>query len=228
MAETIVLQPNIDILKIRTLNNQHIYGTYDTMEDITPKDIYLSMVKNLNYRQDYELDFYNMDTNILYDYDKPIPKSESKIVSLYVKIKSKERELIPNIVEWNDEYLHEKMLEDDDNTRITVLVKTLLGKVINVEVCPNWTVETFKNLLNIKYIHIKPDQQRLVVSGAQMQNTKRLSDYKCTDFSIISMILTLRGGMYHETSGRDGTYQSLDNCIFHIIKYDTLKIDESE
>ena len=81
-------------------------------------------------------------------------------------------------------------------------VKTLTGGTITLTVPYGKTVDDIKFMIQDKE-GVPPDQQRLIYGGQQMTPGSDATDYIPADGSI-HLVLRLRGGMYHESSARDG------------------------
>ena len=80
-------------------------------------------------------------------------------------------------------------------------MKTLTGKSFDVKVDYSMTVKDVMEKIEGKK-GIPVDQQRLTFVGKQLEDARMFKDYKIPNKATICMILRLRGGMLHFTSGR--------------------------
>ena len=86
----------------------------------------------------------------------------------------------------------------DDSEPMQVVVKTMTGKPITLDVTRNFTVEQVMMLIQDKE-GIPPDQQRLIFTDGvrglrQLEQLRTLKDYNVTPGSTLHMVLRLHGG----------------------------------
>lgn len=105
-----------------------------------------------------------------------------------------------------------------------VKIKTLTGKVINIKFIDDLTCEELKVLI-WEEIGMPADMQRLIFRGLQLEDAKMLKDYDMYNEASIHLVSRLRGGMFHETSGKNGNYKPLEFTIIDIDPYEDLNHD---
>jgi ubiquitin len=108
-----------------------------------------------------------------------------------------------------------------------IFVKNLTGKTITLMVTSGMNVPTVKKLIQ-DIEGIPPAQQRLIFAGKHLEDHRTLSDYIMERQSTIHLVLRLRGGMYHFTSGRlDFNHYPCDGAkaIKHVFAFEVENMD---
>jgi len=87
-----------------------------------------------------------------------------------------------------------------------ILVKTLTSeKPIKCIVDGATTVSELKCIVQ-DMEGIPPEQQRLLFKGLQLEDDRTMSDHNIVAKSVLHLVLRLRGGMYHPSSGRNHNF----------------------
>ncbi|GAA6044167.1 hypothetical protein NBRC10512_006827, partial [Rhodotorula toruloides] len=76
---------------------------------------------------------------------------------------------------------------------IQIFVKTLTGRTITLEVLPDASLESVRDMIR-DVEGISPCQQRLIFAGKQLENGHTLADYQIAKDSTLHLLLRLTGG----------------------------------
>ena len=77
--------------------------------------------------------------------------------------------------------------------RMRIFVKTLTGKTVTIHVCPHFTMDQLKLLIQAQE-GIPRNQQRLVFAGEQLEDARTVSNYNIKQEDTLQMCLRLSGG----------------------------------
>ena len=86
-------------------------------------------------------------------------------------------------------------------TNLQIFVKDLDGTTLTFNVTSATTTEELKSLIFDKK-NYPIIQQRIVYSGKELIDGQTLEDKNISNQSTLHMVIRLRGGMFHESSGR--------------------------
>ncbi len=82
-----------------------------------------------------------------------------------------------------------------------IQVKTVIGAYHTIPVSSTTTIPLLKERISALGEYL-PNQLRIICNGKQLAEDSTLADYKITKDSVLHLVLSIRGGMFHETSAR--------------------------
>ena len=106
----------------------------------------------------------------------------------------------------------EKKVKD---AKDTLCIKTLTGKTIRLKYTNELQIIELKYLIFNK-VGMPADQQRLIFRGNQLEDNSKIFEYEIKNENTIHLVSRLLGGMFHETSGKNGNYKPLEFMIIDV------------
>ena len=94
-----------------------------------------------------------------------------------------------------------------------IFVKTLTGKTITLETEASDTIDNVKSKIQDKE-GITCENQRLLYQSHQIENEDFMADLGISKDCNIHFNLRLKGGMFHESSGRNTGYAPIKSTYF--------------
>jgi hypothetical protein len=213
------------VIRFKSLNGMIFFGTYD------PENTSLGRVINTLFNN-YECKSILRDQISMHseELDKPLCELDSnelmktfqfsQITTFTLWKTSIRRPQDPEaLIDSNnglnfDSEKHLNKLLTADNT-FQIFCKNLYGRIYCVNVRPDFSIIDLKLLIS-HLANVSIDQQQLVHCGKILDGHGTIKESGIQKEQTIYMVLNLRGGMYHETSGRDGGYGALQSNVFII------------
>jgi len=103
-----------------------------------------------------------------------------------------------------------------DDRVIKIIITTLTGKPREFDIHPEATI------FELKYLFGSINDFKLIFNGKQLENERTLASYGIENDSKLMLVLRLRGGMYKEVSGRNGSYKELPITTIYDLDSDEL------
>lgn len=206
----ISLNDDHGLAKFITLNDCNIYAIYNKNKT-TYKNIINTFFENYSCKEveRNKIELYLLDTKKLIDenlYSETLSTivTPNKIITFKLRVKhNNHHKKIDNI--------------DTDNqnkgNEISIYVKALDERVYHININENNTIFQLKEKIS-KLTRIPSDQMRLIFSCNRLSDNEIIKNYNITNGNTVNMVLRLRGGMYHETSGKNGNYEQLKELLF--------------
>lgn len=193
------------------ISNQNITCSYKD-KNRTIKQLKEQLIKYFNINiMDVELKTeMSVDVNHFNYLDEIFEKNNNKkYLGLHLKYKKKNH--------LNYDYLNYKEKEFIKSGKLRIFIRSLNGENHECNINPNDNVEIIKQKVYL-ITGYKPDEQRLIFAGKQMEEGCLCQNYNLQSDSTIHFVLRLRGGMFLQITAGEDDYKKImqNNCDINL------------
>lgn len=211
--ETLTFDDNYDIIRFNTLEGKKLYGIYKknrtSFSTIVNSLFRIYSCKNVS----SDKMFFTIPNERIIDFNDYDRTPEQLVITnkslINICTSTETYGFYKELTELEYNMMKAKLDKGDSS----IFVKCLTGKTIALPFHPDVTVNGIAHLIKDRE-GIPCDQHFLIFQGKQLIGDLMMKDYGIEKYSTLHLVLRLRGGMYHETSGKDGNYQDLKDCLF--------------
>lgn len=200
------------VILFRTLTEKNIFIHYDKHQS-SFKDIIKKFYDNYDYKikdPNLYLAFYSheLSRDLTEDDFESFSIEDKKLIILKLRNKINETAIVATFKEIN-------LVKKGLTNTFDIFVRPPNSKTFVITTCCSILVSDFKILIYDK-IGIPPNFQSLSYGGKILSENQTLDYYNINKDITIDLVIRAKGGMFHETSGKNGNYEELKDKFIYI------------